>query len=108
MKTISTVSAAFGLLVSAMSVAQAPRPAATPAPLPPVGERVEVNITNVDVADTSCTPAQAPGMCATFESVESYAFVINNHGEEKLVSLIQTDNVGGGAKIFLTGEARRQ
>ena len=67
-----------------------------------------LDITTVDVTDTSCMPAQAPGMCATFEGPESYAFVINNHGEEKLVSLIQTDNVGGGAKVFLTGEARRQ
>jgi len=52
LKTISTASAAFGLLVSAMSLAQAPKPAATPAPLPPVGERVEVNITNVEVVVT--------------------------------------------------------
>jgi hypothetical protein len=67
-----------------------------------------LSITTVNVTDTSCAPAQLAGECATFEGPESYAFVINNHGEEKLVSLIQTDNVGGGAKIFLTGEARRQ
>jgi len=60
------------------------------------------------VADSSCTPAQPAGVCATFEGDETYAFVLNNHGEDKLVSLIQTDNVGGGAKIFLTGEAKRQ
>ena len=52
MKKIAPVSAAFGLLVSAMSLAQAPKPAPTPAPLPPVGERVEVNITNVEVVVT--------------------------------------------------------
>ena len=50
------VSAAFGLLISAASLGQAqapaPRLAQTPAPLPPVGERVEVNITNVEVMVT--------------------------------------------------------
>ena len=60
------------------------------------------------VDDTSCTPAQAPGACATFEGPETYAFVVNNHGPQKLLSLIQTDNEGGGAKVFLTGEAQRQ
>jgi hypothetical protein len=65
-------------------------------------------IDTVNVTDASCTPAQPAGDCATFEGAESYAFVINNHGAEKLVALIQTDNEGGGAKIFLTGEARRR
>jgi len=60
------------------------------------------------VTDASCTPAQTPGVCGGFEGSETYAFVLNNHGEDKLVSLIQTDNDGGGAKIFLTGEAKRQ
>ena len=50
------VSAAFGLLISAAALAQAPapaqKPAPAPAPLPPVGERVEVNITNVEVMVT--------------------------------------------------------
>lgn len=67
-----------------------------------------LTIDAVTVDDTSCTPAQPAGDCATFEGPETYAFVVNNHGAEKLVSLIQTDNEGGGAKIFLTGEARRQ
>jgi hypothetical protein len=67
-----------------------------------------LSIDTVTVDDTSCTPAQPAGDCATFEGPESFAFVINNHGAEKLVSLIQTDNEGGGAKIFLTGEARRR
>ena len=67
-----------------------------------------VAITTVTVSDASCTPAQAAGACATFEGPEAYAFVLNNHGEDKLVSLIQTDNDGGGAKIFLTGEAKRR
>jgi hypothetical protein len=68
----------------------------------------QLTIDTVNVTDASCTPAQAPGDCATFEGPETYAFVINSHGAEKLVSLIQTDNDGGGAKIFLTGEARRR
>ena len=65
-------------------------------------------ITTVTVDDESCFPAQLAGTCASFEGPETYAFVINRHGAEKLLSLIQTDNEGGGAKIFLTGEARRQ
>jgi hypothetical protein len=61
------------------------------------------------ITDTNCTPAPVPpGTCVDFEGPETFAFVINRHGAEKLVSLIQTDNEGGGAKIFLTGEARRQ
>lgn len=68
----------------------------------------KLEITTVNVTDASCTPAQAPGDCATFEGPETYAFVLNRHGEPKTVSLIQTDNDGGGAKIFLTGEARRR
>jgi hypothetical protein len=66
-----------------------------------------LSIATVNVTDASCTPAQAAGQCALFEGAETYAFVINRHGEDKTVSLIQTDNEGGGAKIFLTGEAKR-
>jgi hypothetical protein len=65
-------------------------------------------IDTVNVDDASCTPAQPAGDCATFEGPEIFAFVVNRHGAEKLVSLIQTDNEGGGAKVFLTGEARRR
>jgi hypothetical protein len=46
--------------------------------------------------------------CEAFEGQERFAFVVNTHGEEKEVGLIQTDNVGGGAKIFLTGSAQRR
>ena len=51
MKPLFTVS---GLLAAALSLAQAPpsRPAPARAPLPPVGERVEVHITNVEVVVT--------------------------------------------------------
>jgi hypothetical protein len=65
-----------------------------------------LNISPVDIKDTSCTPATSD--CATFEGPETYAFVINRHGDQKVLSLIQTDNEGGGAKIFLTGEALRR
>jgi len=41
------------------------------------------------------------------EGPETYAIVVSTFGPDKPVSLIQTDNAGGGAKIFLTGEARR-
>jgi len=67
-----------------------------------------LTVSTVTVTDASCTPAQAAGDCATFEGPETYAFVLNNHGEQKLVSLIETDNDGGGAKIFLTGDAKRR
>ena len=67
-----------------------------------------LSITTVDVTDASCKPAQPAGACAGFEGPETYAFVANRHGEEKTLSLIQTDNEGGGAKIFLTGEALRR
>jgi hypothetical protein len=67
-----------------------------------------LRVATVDVTDASCTPAQAPGECATFEGPETYAFVVNRHGEEKALGLIQTDNEGGGAKVFLTGEALRR
>jgi hypothetical protein len=67
-----------------------------------------ITIDTVNVTDASCTPAQTPGDCATFEGPESYAFVINRHAAEKWISLIETDNQGGGAKIFLTGDARRR
>jgi hypothetical protein len=46
--------------------------------------------------------------CHLFEGAERYAFVLNPHGDDKLVNMIQTDNEGGGAKIFLTGEAKRR
>ncbi len=67
-----------------------------------------LTIATVNVTDASCTPAQNPGDCATFESPETFAFVLNRHGEDKTLDLIETDNEGGGAKIFLTGEAKRR
>lgn len=46
--------------------------------------------------------------CEAFEGQERFAFVLNPHGDDKEVGLIQTDNAGGGAKIFLTGDAKRR
>ena len=55
-------------------------------------------------------PAIGPGTstaCPTDdEGAESYAFVIVQSREK--IEFIQTDNDGSGAKIFLTGEARKQ
>ena len=45
------------------------------------------------------------GVCPTFEGPETYAISITRNRGLKLV---QTDNVGGGAKIFLQGEAFSQ
>jgi hypothetical protein len=59
------------------------------------------------IPDTACTPAQLPsGTCATFEGPETYAFTVSKSRQE--IDLIQTDNLGGGAKIFLRGTAQPQ
>jgi len=58
------------------------------------------------VDDADCTPAQPPGDCATFEGSETYNFVMSKSRQRMF--LIQTDNVGGGAKIFMRGRARMQ
>jgi hypothetical protein len=64
-----------------------------------------MEIAPVGIVDSNCTPGQPPGDCATFEGPETYAIAITrNRG----LSLAQTDNVGGGAKIFLAGEAQKQ
>jgi len=67
-----------------------------------------LSVTTVTITDASCTPAQTAGQCATFEGPETFAFVLNPHGEDKTISLIETDNQDGGPKIFLTGDARRR
>jgi hypothetical protein len=64
-----------------------------------------MSITPVGIDDTRCTPTQPAGNCATFEGPETYAITFTrNRG----LSFAQTDNVGGGAKIFLAGEAQKQ
>jgi len=67
-----------------------------------------LNIDTVNVTDASCTPAQAAGACAGFEHPETYAFVLDNHGDEKQIGLIETDNTVGAGKNFLTGDAERR
>lgn len=52
-------------------------------------------------------PALAANCPAGIEGHEDYAFVFTSAGGKSL-QFIQTDNDGGGAKIFLTGAARRQ
>ena len=46
--------------------------------------------------------------CETLEGAETYAIVISGDTKGKAVGMIQTDNAGGGARIFLTGGARTQ
>ncbi len=72
-----------------------------------------LKINDPPLSAQTCTDTTAaspsPGTCATDEEgAETYAIVINRHGEDKTVDLVQTDNVGGGAKIFQTGQAKRQ
>jgi hypothetical protein len=65
-----------------------------------------VSVTPLPLTDANCTPAQTPGVCATFEGPESYAFSLSKSRQQ--LNLIQTDNSGGGAKIFLFGTAAAQ
>ncbi len=46
--------------------------------------------------------------CETFEGPETYAFVITGNSRTKALILTETDNPGGGAKIFMTGAAWTQ
>jgi len=46
--------------------------------------------------------------CAAFEGAETYAFVISGNSRQKSLSLTETDNAAGGAKIFLVGAAWTQ
>lgn len=57
------------------------------------------------VTDASCIPAQAAGVCATFEGPETYAISVTR---KQGVAMVQTDNAGGGAKIFMKGLALPQ
>jgi hypothetical protein len=70
-----------------------------------------INDPSPSMTDTNCTPAVGtpplnPGDCATFEGLETYAIaIVPKRGR---VYLTQTDNSGGGAKIFMAGEANYQ
>jgi hypothetical protein len=54
-------------------------------------------------ADGFGTLSIAPTAVVEDEGAETYAIKLNDR--IKTVHLIQTDNVGGGAKVFLTGDA---
>jgi hypothetical protein len=57
---------------------------------------------------TGGTPLAANVACpADIEGHEDYAFVFSTPGGKKF-EFIETDNAGGGAKIFMTGSATRQ
>lgn len=56
---------------------------------------------------TTSPPTTGIGGCEEFEGPETYALVFSSIGGKHL-ELIQTDNVGGGAKIFMTGRAEKQ
>ncbi|MBI2680080.1 MAG: hypothetical protein HYX25_03615 [Candidatus Solibacter usitatus] len=62
-------------------------------------------------AATGGTPSRNNVSCPTgdtaIEGHEDYAFVFSTPGGKKF-EFIQTDNAGGGAKIFMTGTATRQ
>ena len=56
---------------------------------------------------TGGTPAAGNVACGTdIEGHEDYAFVFSKPGG-KTLTFIQTDNAGGGAKIFMTGTATK-
>lgn len=59
---MKTLFAITGLLLAAASLAQAPKTSTSPAPLPPVGERVEVNISNVEVVVTDSKGTRVPDL----------------------------------------------
>lgn len=69
-----------------------------------------LTISGPSIVISACTdetgPAPVPpATCIPFEGGETYSIVINS---EKTVEMTQTDNVGGGAKIFMTGTATRR
>ena len=46
--------------------------------------------------------------CEAYEGTETYAFVVSGSKQEHTLNLIETDNAGGGAKIFMHGTATLQ
>lgn len=52
--------------------------------------------------DTTVSPPLSGPRASDDEGAVTYAIVINRHGEDKTIDMIQTDNVGGGAKIFMS------
>ncbi|MGD0652449.1 MAG: hypothetical protein ABSA97_15130 [Verrucomicrobiia bacterium] len=64
--------------------------------------------TGADINSCKSGDGTSQSGCEAFEGVETYAIVISGDNKGKAVGMIQTDNAGGGAKIFLTGGARTQ
>jgi hypothetical protein len=60
-------------------------------------------MTDANCTPATGTPALSPGACATFEGGETYAIVIVP--KRGRVYLAETDNAGGGAKVFMFGKA---
>jgi len=57
-------------------------------------------------SDMTVDPPSSAGACDFSGVKERYAVVLNR--KAKTVDMIQTNNVGGGTKIFLTGAAQRR
>jgi len=66
---------------------------------------ITFGITNA-CSDMTVDPPSSAGACDFSGVKERYAVVFNK--KLKTVDMIQTNNVGGGAKIFLTGIAQRR
>jgi hypothetical protein len=64
--------------------------------------------TNSDINSCKTGDGTPQGGCAAFEGVETYVFVISGSTRARSIILTETDNAGGGAKIFLTGAAWTQ
>lgn len=66
-------------------------------------------LTVSSVTLTSCTDqtTSAPVTCdPSWEGAETYSIVLS--AGNTTIDMVQTDNSGGGAKIFLTGQAKKQ
>jgi hypothetical protein len=56
---------------------------------------------------TSCTDDSGPITCdPSWEGAETYSIVLS--AGNTTIDMVETDNNGGGAKIFLTGKAKKQ
>lgn len=71
------------------------------------GNPTDTEVINSGVDGSGNPIDQVITPCGALEGPERYAFVFNKHGGKSL-ELIQIDNDGGGAKIFLTGRAERR
>lgn len=64
-------------------------------------------LTVYSVSLTSCTDDSGPITCdSSWEGPETYSIVLS--AGTTTIDMVETDNNGGGAKIFLTGQARKQ